>query len=50
MISTILTRNGGKDQKRFERNDEGILSLKSWVIEENCDVVACEFTTLTPLE
>ncbi|MBT8348148.1 MAG: IS110 family transposase [Sulfurovum sp.] len=45
MIATVLCRDGEKEQKRFDRNDEGILSLKSWVLEEKCNVVACESTS-----
>jgi len=45
VIATVLTRgNEGKIQKRFERDDDGILSLKSFVLSESCDVVACEST------
>ena len=45
MIATILDRSGEKKQKRFERDEDGILALKSWVIEERCTVVACESTS-----
>ena len=44
-IATVLER--GKDnkiQKRFERNDDGILALKNFVLEQKCEVVACEST------
>ncbi len=45
VIATVLTRGiEGKIQKRFERDDNGILRLKSFVLSENCDVVACEST------
>lgn len=45
LIATILGRSDEIAQKRFERNDQGILDLKSWVIEKQCDVVACESTS-----
>lgn len=45
MIATLLCRSGKKEQKRFERDEQGILDLKSWVLEEKCDVVACESTS-----
>jgi transposase len=45
VIATILSRGTEeKIQKRFERDDDGILSLKRFVLSENCDVVACEST------
>ena len=44
-IATILSRSGEKQQQRFNRDDEGILALKNWVISEKCDVVACESTS-----
>lgn len=45
LIATLLSNSGVKTQRRFERNDQGILDLKSWVLEEKCDVVACESTS-----
>uniref|UniRef100_Q46CM6 Transposase n=1 Tax=Methanosarcina barkeri (strain Fusaro / DSM 804) TaxID=269797 RepID=Q46CM6_METBF len=45
VIATILSRSGEKQLQRFERDDEGILSLKNWVTSEKCDVVACESTS-----
>ncbi len=45
MVATILCRDGDKEQMRFDRDDEGILSLRSWVIENECNVVACESTS-----
>ena len=45
LIATILSILGEKKQLRFERTEEGILSLKNWVITEKCDVVACESTS-----
>jgi len=45
LIATILSRSDEMAQKRFERNDQGILDLKSWIIEKQCDVVACESTS-----
>jgi len=45
LIATILSKSGEKQQQRFDRNDEGILSLKNWVVSEECDVVACESTS-----
>jgi transposase len=44
-IATILSRSGEKQQQRFNRDDEGILALKNWVISEKCNVVACESTS-----
>lgn len=44
-IATILSRSGEKQQQRFDRDDEGILALKNWVISEKCNVVACESTS-----
>jgi len=44
-IATILSRFNDKQQKRFERSDDGILTFKNWVISEQCDVVACESTS-----
>ena len=32
-------------ERRFERTDSGLLNLKEWTIEHNCDVVACESTS-----
>jgi transposase len=45
LIATILSIFGEKKQLRFERTEEGILSLKNWVLTEKCDVVACESTS-----
>ena len=45
MIATILCRDGDKEQMRFDRDDEGILSLRSWVVENECNVVACKSTS-----
>ena len=45
MIATILSKSDEKRQQRFERNDDGILAFKNWVISDNCDVVACESTS-----
>jgi transposase len=45
LIATILSLFGEKKQLRFERTEEGILSLKNWVLTEKCDVVACESTS-----
>jgi len=45
VIATVLTRRKTmKIQKRFERDDDGILSLKNFVLAEKCEVVACEST------
>ena len=44
-IATILSKSGEKQQQRFNRDDEGILALKNWVISEKCNVVACESTS-----
>jgi len=44
-IATILSRSGEKQQQRFNRDDEGILALKNWVISEKCNVIACESTS-----
>jgi len=45
VIATVLTRgNDKKIQTRFLRNDDGILNLKSFVLAEKCEVVACEST------
>ena len=44
-IATILSISGEKQQQRFARDDDGILTLKNWVISEKCDVVACESTS-----
>jgi transposase len=44
-IATILCRSGKKHQQRFERDNDGILAFKKWVILEQCDVVACESTS-----
>lgn len=45
LIATILSRSGEKKQERFQRNEDGILALKNWVLSEKCDVVACESTS-----
>jgi transposase len=45
LIATILSKSGEKQQRRFNRTDDGILALKKWVISEECDVVACESTS-----
>ena len=45
LIATILSKSGEKQQQRFDRNDNGILALKNWVMSEHCDVVACESTS-----
>jgi transposase len=44
-IATIISRSGEKQQQRFNRDEEGILALKNWVISEKCNVVACESTS-----
>ncbi|PAV10987.1 transposase [Methanosarcina spelaei] len=44
-IATILSKSGDKQQKRFDRDEDGILALKNWVVSEKCDVVACESTS-----
>ncbi|MDD3246406.1 MAG: IS110 family transposase [Methanosarcina sp.] len=45
LIATILSRSGEKQQQRFDRDEDGILSLRNWVTSEKCDVVACESTS-----
>ncbi|AKB38122.1 Mobile element protein [Methanosarcina siciliae C2J] len=45
LIATILCRSGEKQQQRFDRDEDGILSLRNWVTSEKCDVVACESTS-----
>lgn len=42
LIAIILSKSGEKQQQRFDRNDDGLLALKNWVVSEECDVVACE--------
>jgi transposase len=45
VIATFLTRGKeGKIQKRFERDDDGILALRDFVLEQESEVVACEST------
>ena len=44
-IATILSRSGEKQQQRLNRDEDGILALKDWVISEKCDVIACESTS-----
>ena len=45
LIATTLCRSGEKKQERFQRNEDGILALRNWVLSEKCDVVACESTS-----
>jgi len=45
LIATILSKSGEKWLQRFDRDEDGILALKNWVISEKCDVVACESTS-----
>jgi transposase len=45
LIATILSRSGEKKQERFQRNEDGILALRNWILSEKCDVVACESTS-----
>lgn len=44
IVGTLLTRHGYKDQKRFPRTTDGLLSLRTWICEHKCPVVACEST------
>lgn len=44
VIGTILGIDGSKIQRRFDRTIEGILSLREWITENDCPVVACEST------
>jgi transposase len=44
-IATILSRSDKKQQQRFNKTADEILSFKKWVISEKCDVVACESTS-----
>lgn len=44
IVATILSTQELKIQQRFERTLQGLLALKSWIIEHKCQVVACEST------
>ena len=44
IVATILSTQKLKIQQRFERTMQGLLALKSWIIEHKCQVVACEST------
>ncbi len=45
ILATILTDDGHKEQRRFERTETGLFALKEWTIKNKCDVVACESTS-----
>ncbi|MCA1916502.1 transposase [Methanospirillum hungatei] len=45
VLATILWSTGQLIQERFDRTKDGILSLKSWIMLQKCDVVACESTS-----
>ncbi|GAB7016008.1 IS110 family RNA-guided transposase [Methanogenium cariaci] len=46
IIATTLTDTDSlKKQKRFEWNENGLSEFKSWVLSEQCDVIACESTS-----
>ena len=34
-----------RSKERFQRNEDGILALRNWILSEKCDVVACESTS-----
>ena len=45
IMATILWASGEKIQRRFERTAQGILAIKEWILENKCQVVACESTS-----
>jgi len=45
IIAILLLANGTKNQQRFERTVQDSLALKAWILEDKCDVVACESTS-----
>jgi len=45
IIATLLSDEGRKEQRRFERTEHGLLALKEWTKENRCNVVACESTS-----
>jgi transposase len=44
LISTILSRDGKKDTKRFSITLEDLLKFRDWVMENECEQVAIEST------
>jgi len=44
IIGTIVTLNGEKVQRRFDRTIEGTQLLRDWIAENDCPIVACEST------
>ncbi len=44
LSATILTQTGIKDTREFSTNLEGLLDLRNWIIENNCQRVAIEST------
>lgn len=45
IIVTLLWADGTKIQQRFEQTVQGTLALKTWILEQKCDVVVCESTS-----
>lgn len=45
ILGTVISDTGQMIQERFERTKEGLFLLKSWIIEHQAEVVACESTS-----
>lgn len=44
ILATILRQSDQMMQKRFDRTNDGLISLKAWILTHHADVVACEST------
>ena len=44
LSATILTQTGIKDTREFSTSLEGLLDLRNWIVENNCQRVAIEST------
>lgn len=44
LSATILTLNGTKATKKFSTSLDGLLDLRTWITENNCQRVAIEST------
>ena len=44
LVATIVSRSGLKLQERFDMNQDGLLTFKSWILDHRCQRVAVEST------
>jgi transposase len=44
LVATTVSRSGLKLQERFDMNQDGLLTFKSWILDHRCQRVAVEST------